>query len=155
MPTPTKPAKTLIAKALPHSDGWRGQFALPGHVPDHVRDKTNRPVTFSSEQEAEAAAREAVITAMRASLEYRRKPGRYELIAPADFASMLNEADITARHFAELLGVGESRVIKWLNGEADIPHWAHLIVTLLLDEGNYQRAARLTDVHLKEPDPNE
>ncbi len=153
----SKPSKSLIAKALWKNNEWVAQFALPGHVPDliHVEGQPHRTATFQTEQAAENAAIRAAFAALNASLKYTRKPGNYELISPETFATLLDEADLGARHFAELLGVPESRVIKWLNGEADVPHWAHLLIRLMSVEDNYRDAKSLMAQHLKEGGRND
>lgn len=139
-----KPATRLIAKALPRGDGFAGQFALPGLVPDLVR-REGRQVIYPSEREAEIAAMETVIRLFNSRTVDTRKAGGYRRMTSVELAVALSDLDITVTFFAELAGVPQQRVLKWLDGEQDIPHSVHVMVALMLrDRANFDAAAKLT-----------
>jgi len=142
-----KPASKPIAKAIRHPSGkgLAGQFALPGLVPDYVRDRDGRIQRFETDDAAEFSA----LRVMRAVLESRmtdpRKAGGYNRMTGAELAAALNDADVTPTEFAELYGVPQSRVMTWLDGAQDIPHSASILVRFLATEENYVEARSLTD----------
>ncbi|MCO5730124.1 hypothetical protein [Rhizobium sp. SSA_523] len=139
-----KPASRRISKALPRGDKFAGQFALPGLVPDLVRDRTG-VVLFDTEREAEVAAMEAVLRLYDSRTIDTRKAGGYKRITPADLAVKLDQLDITVTLFAEIAGVPQHRAMKWLDGEQDVPHSVHVLLELMLkSEENYELAANLT-----------
>ena len=63
----------------------------------------------------------------------------------AELGVALDEAQLTPTFFAELYGVPQARVMKWLDGEQDIPHSAHVLVRLLVDEKNFKLAHDITE----------
>ena len=139
-----KPASRLIYKGLPRADKFAGQFALPGLIPDFVRDR-NGVVLFGTEREAEIAAMEAVLRLYDSRTIDTRKAGGYKRLTPAELAVKLDKLDITITFFAEIAGVPQHRVMKWLDGEQDVPHSVHVMLELMLqNEANYELAAELT-----------
>lgn len=126
-----KPASRLIVKALPRGDQFAGQFALPGLIPDLVRGREGKIRLFGSEPEAEAAARQAVLAVYESRTVDTRKAGGYRRLTGAELAGLLDKIDITPTYFAELYGVPQSRVMKWIDGEQDIPHSAHILAKLM------------------------
>jgi hypothetical protein len=136
LPEPTdvadKPASRPIAKALPRNNRWVGQFALPGLVPDQVRERGELK-TFQTADEAETAALRALF-------------GLLVSRTTAEFAVSLDSADITPTYFAEIYGVPQHRVMKWLDGEQDIPHSVRVLVELLKTPENFDLAASITRV---------
>ncbi|NKW09982.1 hypothetical protein HGG76_11780 [Ochrobactrum tritici] len=59
---------------------------------------------------------------------------------------MLDEVDVTPTYFAEIVGVPQHRVMKWLDGEQDIPHSAHVLVKLMkLNDDNFRVAEEITE----------
>lgn len=117
-----KPSSKLIAKALPKGDRFTGQFSLPGLIPDLVRGRDGNVQFFDTEQQAYVAAMEAVIRLYDSRTIDTRKAGGYRRLTGAELAVLLDEVDITPTYFAEIVGVPQHRVMKWLDGEQDIPH---------------------------------
>lgn len=150
-----KPASRLIAKALPRGSHFNAQFALPGLVPDLVRDR-NGVRRFESVREAEVAAMEAVIGLYNSRTIDTRKAGGYRRLAGAELAVMLDNIDITPTYFAEIAGVPQHRVMKWLDGEQDIPHSIHVLTKLLAhSDQNFEIAQELTEENRDDGNSNE
>lgn len=126
-----KPASKLIAKAVPRGGRFAAQFALPGLVPVLARRKGGEVELVDSEREAEVLAMEAVIRLYHSRTVDTRKAGGYRRMTGAELAVALNAANITPTYFAELYGVPQSRVVKWLDGEQDTPHSAHVLVKVM------------------------
>ncbi|EUB97262.1 hypothetical protein PMI07_000838 [Rhizobium sp. CF080] len=139
-----KPASRLIAKALPRNGRFAGQFALPGLIPDLVRDD-NGVRTFDDERMAEIAAMEAVIRLYESRTIDTRKAGGYIRLTGAELAVLIDEMNTTPTYFAEICGVPQSRVMKWLDGEQDIPHSVHVLAKLLVvNKANFDVAEKVT-----------
>lgn len=146
-----KPSSRLIAKAIPRGDKFAGQFSLPGLVPDLVRGGGGVQ-TYTTEREAEIAAMEAVIRLYESRTIDTRKAGGYERLPGAELAVLLDQLDITPTYFAEIAGVPQHRVMKWLDGEQDIPHSVHVLVKLLvLDDKNFDVAQEITELMQEKP----
>ncbi|KAB2699372.1 MULTISPECIES: hypothetical protein [Brucella/Ochrobactrum group] len=141
-----KPSSKLIAKALPKGDRFTGQFSLPGLIPDLVRGRDGNIQFFDTEQQAYVAAMEAVIRLYDSRTIDTRKAGGYRRLTGAELAVLLDEVDITPTYFAEIVGVPQHRVMKWLDGEQDIPHSAHVLVKLMkLNDDNFRVAEEITE----------
>jgi len=140
----TKPASRVIAKAMPKGDGYVGQFALPGLIPDLVRDKNGEPTIFRTEIDAHNAACRVLVAVLQARTEDTRKAGGITRLTPAEFGELLAKADITPTYFAELMNLPYHRVMKWLDGEQDIIHAANLLVRLMADENNFRLIEAIT-----------
>jgi DNA-binding transcriptional regulator YiaG len=138
-----KPAKTVIAKALKMGGGYVAQFALPGLLPDVVSEG-GHPKVFYSEDKAVAAANETVVKLLQSRLIDSRRPQETKRITAAEFAVLLAEADITPTWFAEIYGTSQEKVIKWLDGQDDVPHAAYLLVTLMKKPGLLEEMSTLT-----------
>jgi hypothetical protein len=140
-----KPATRLIAKALARGDLFAAQFALPGLVPDLVRQRGSVHL-FPDERSATAAAQEAVIRLYDSRTRDERKAGGYTRLTGAELAVLLGEIDVTVTYFAELSGFPQSRVIGWIDGEQDIPHSVHVLVKLLAaSDANFRLAEQITE----------
>lgn len=145
------PASRLIAKALPRGSSFAAQFSLPGLVPDLVRDGGGVR-TFPTEREAEIAAMEAVIRLYESRTIDNRKAGGYVRLPGAELAILLDKLDITPTYFAEIVGVPQHRVMKWLDGEQDIPHSVHVLVKLLAhSDENFDIAEKITEQSQEKP----
>lgn len=141
-----KPASRLIAKALPRDGKFAGQFALPGLVPDLARDGNGKVQLFTVERDAEIAAMDAVLNLYESRTIDTRKAGGYHRLTGAELATLLNDADITPTYFAELYGVPQHRVMKWLDGEQDIPHAAHVLIRLIAhSDENFELVQKITE----------
>lgn len=141
----TKPASRLICKAMPRGDKFAGQFALPGLVPDLVRHG-DRQVLFDTEREAHVAAMEAVLRLFDSRTVDTRKAGGYRRLTGAELGVMLDRMGITVTYFAEIAGVPQHRVMKWLDGEQDIPHSVHVLARLMLaSDENFKLAEEITE----------
>ncbi|WP_187967904.1 hypothetical protein [Aquibium microcysteis] len=141
----SKPASRLICKAVPRGDKFAGQFALPGLVPDMVRHG-DRPAVFDTEREAHVAAMEAVLRLYDSRTVDTRKAGGYRRLTGAELAVMLETLDVTVTYFAEIAGVPQHRVMKWLDGEQDIPHSVHVLARLMLaSDENFRIAEETTE----------
>lgn len=141
-----KPASRLIAKALPRGDKFAAQFALPGLTPDLV-SRNGKPELFDTEDAADIAALRAVVALYNSRTIDERKAGGYRRMTGAELAVQLNKLSagegVTPTYFAELTGYPQHRVMKWLDGEQDIPHSVHLAAILLEDPENFEIAAKL------------
>lgn len=145
-----KPASRYIAKAIPvvgEPGCFYAQFASPGLIPLMVRPKDGdrSPSEFKSVEEAENAARKALLDALTNRVVDTRTAGGYRRMSGAELAVAIEAADLTPTHFAELYGVPQARVLKWLDGEQDIPHSAHVLIKLLVNEKNYEMAEEITE----------
>ncbi|EBV3599773.1 hypothetical protein DOI34_24735 [Salmonella enterica subsp. enterica serovar Virchow] len=140
------PASRPIAKAIKHpsGNGWAGQFALPGLVPDYVRED-GRPAKYAEMQAAELSALRAMLRLLLSRTTDDRKAGGYQRMTGAELAAAMVEAEVTPTEFAELYGVPQSRVIGWVDGAQDIPHSAAVLIRMLAIEENYQLARSMTD----------
>jgi len=140
-----KPASRLICKAIPRGDKFVGQFALPGLVPDVVRHG-DRPAVFDTEREAHVAAMEAVLRLYDSRTVDARKAGGYRRLTGAELAVMLDTLDVTVTYFAEIAGVPQHRVMKWIDGEQEIPHSVHVLARLMLaSDENFKIAEEITE----------
>lgn len=140
-----KAASRLIAKALPRGPHFTAQFALPGLIPDLVKDRDGIR-NFPTVREAEIAAMEAVIGLYNSRTIDTRKAGGYRRLAGVELAVMLDKIDITPTYFAEIAGVPQHRVMKWLDGEQDIPHSIHVLTKLLAhSDQNFEIAQQVTE----------
>lgn len=141
-----KPSSKLIAKALPKGDRFTGQFSLPGLIPDLVRGRDGNVQYFDTEQQAYVAAMEAVLRLYDSRTIDTRKAGGYRRLTGAELAVLLDDIDVTPTYFAEIAGVPQHRVMKWLDGEQDIPHSVHVLAKLLkLNEANFNLAETITE----------
>lgn len=145
IPVSNKPASRLIAKALPRGQKFAAQIALPGLVPDLVRNREG-VMTFELERDAEVAAMEAIIRLYNSRTIDTRKAGGYVRMTGAELAVVLDEIDITPTYFAEIAGVPQHRVMKWLDGEQDIPHSVHVLAKLIaMNDENFALAEKITE----------
>ena len=150
-----KPASRPIAKALPTKRGtYHAQFALPGLIPELFQDRTGRKVEFESEKEAEQAAKSAVFGLLETRTYDTRKAGPYARLKPANLGVLLRDADVSPTEFARIYGVPQSRVIKWLEGEQDIPHSANLIAHAI-QEKDFLIQARAFTADWEREDPQQ
>ncbi|QYM73239.1 hypothetical protein K1X45_01970 [Pseudochrobactrum sp. Wa41.01b-1] len=141
-----KPSSKLIAKALPRNDKFAGQFSLPGLVPALVRTRDGGIELFNDERSAEIAAMEAVIRLYNSRTIDTRKAGGYRRLTGAELANVLNDINITPTYFAEIAGVPQHRVMKWLDGEQDIPHSVHVLAKLIArNDENFKIAEAITE----------
>ena len=142
-----KPASRPIAKAIRHPSGkgFAGQFALPGLVPDEVRDRENRVTRFDNERDAEFMALRVMKAVLESRMSDPRKAGGYDRLTGADLAQLLVDADLTPTEFAEIYGVPQARVMGWIEGAQDSPHSAQVLIRLLSIEENYVKARAITD----------
>ena len=144
-PMSNKPASRLIAKAHPRGNKFAAQIALPGLVPDLLRDR-GAVMTFDNERDAEIAAMEGVIRLFDSRTIDTRKAGGYIRMTGAALAVLLNRLDITPTYFAEIAGVPQHRVMKWLDGEQDIPHSVHVMAKLMAaNDENLAMAEQITE----------
>lgn len=146
-----KPASRRICKALPDGDKFVGQFALPGLVPDLVR-RGGRPVLFDTPREAEVAALEAFAAVFDSRTIDTRKAGGYVRLTGAELSALLNDIGITVTWAAEIAGVPQHRLIKWLDGEQDVPHSVHVLFKLMaMSPENTTAAERITQECRSDP----
>ncbi|MDR6954171.1 hypothetical protein J2X65_003539 [Ancylobacter sp. 3268] len=140
-----KPASRLIAKALPRGSQFAAQFALPGLVPDLVRDRAG-VCLYDDERAAEIAAKEAVLRLYDSRTRDTRKAGGYQRLTGAELADLIEKMDTTVTYFSELAGFPQSRVMGWIDGEQDIPHSVHVLARLLAaSDENFELAERITE----------
>lgn len=140
-----KPASRRICKALPRGPKFVAQFALPGLVPDFVQHD-GKVALFDTEREAEISALEAFARVFDARTIDTRKAGGYVRLTGAELAVLLDQINITPTYFAEISGVPQHRVMKWLDGEQDIPHSVHILAKLIaMNEANFGLAEKVTE----------
>ena len=150
-----KAASRLIAKSLPRGTHFTAQFALPGLVPDLVKNREGIR-TFTTARDAEIAAMEAVIGLYNSRTIDTRKAGGYRRLTGAELAVLLEKIDITPTYFAEIAGVPQHRVMKWLDGEQDIPHSIHVLTKLLAhSDQNFEIAQQVTEENRDDGNSNE
>jgi transcriptional regulator with XRE-family HTH domain len=67
----------------------------------------------------------------------------YARISGADLAEALQEAGLTPEEFSRLTGTGSpQRIAKWLKDEEDIPHDAHLLISIFVEQPTSLQIAR-------------
>jgi len=127
-----QPAAQLIAIAIPHGPGFLSEYALPGMLPVIVSDPdTGDPVMHMDRKCAEGAARDAVLEAYRRRISDTRKNCGYVRMTGAEMAALLAHLMLDTEEAAEIIGVPQARVVKWIDGEQDIPHSVNLLLRLL------------------------
>lgn len=146
-----KPASRPIAKALPHPSkkGFAAQFAVPGQVPQYVVDNDGKVRQFESDRSAEVVALRVLQAIMDSRNNNPRRAGLYNRMTGAQLAAALDESELTPTEFAEIYGVPHERILKWIAGEQDIPHSAHVLVKLLAYEENFTEAREITNQAMK------
>lgn len=139
--TKLRPSAKYISKALPHLKGYRAQFALPGLVPDYVRED-GEAVIFPTRVEAELAAYRVVLQMAndRLSLATKFKPAA--AMPAAELSALLDELDRSPTSLASLLQ--SEFVMAWLGGERRVPHMAHIILKLMRDPEIEKRVEAIT-----------
>lgn len=141
----SRPATRIIAKGIQMKGRYAGQFALPGLAPEYVK-ANGKPELFGTEREAEIAAMDAVIGLYDSRTYDERKASGYRRMTGSELALAIEEINTTPTYFAELVGVPQSRVMKWLDGEQDIPHSVHVLAKLLRSsDENFKLAEQLTE----------
>jgi DNA-binding transcriptional regulator YiaG len=141
----SKPSSRPIANALPTHGGFVAQFSLPGLTPALVR-KQGKAEVFATEHEAEHAALKACFKLHESRTIDTRKAGGYRRLTGAELAMLLDRANITVTYFAEIAGVPQHRVMKWLDGEQDIPHSVHILIKLIAaSDDNFALAENITE----------
>lgn len=142
---PKKPAKDYIHKAIPKDGKFVGQFAIPGYVPELVR-QYGRVLEFDTPEEADAAACTAIVRVLENRPMSKSKPERYARMSPGEFSQALNDLNVTATFFAYLYGTSEHRIMTWLDGSMEIPHPARVLIELMkTDEKLIDLAENVTD----------
>lgn len=63
---------------------------------------------------------------------------------PAEIRARLAALGMTQSGFARMAGCSARQVRRWASGEAEMPHWAALILLLLELPGAMDRARQLT-----------
>lgn len=140
-----KPSSRPIANPIPTHGGFQAQFSLPGLIPAIVREG-GKPKVFQTEQEAEYAALKALFRLHESRTRDTRKAGGYRRLTGAELAVLIDEANITVTYFAELMGVPQHRVMKWIDGEQDIPHSIHVAIKLIAaSDANFKLAENITE----------
>lgn len=143
-----KPSKSHFSKAIRDGRFYLGQFSMPGIVPDVVR-KDGVPVRYETEDEAETAALWALTAALQKRIYDERKPGPYRRMTGAELAQMIDLIGITVTEFGVIGGWPQSRVLKWLEGEDDIPHYVRILARLLASPINLNQAQADTNEAMK------
>ncbi len=144
-----KPASRPIAKALPRGDRFVGQFALAGFIPELVKDH-GQVVRFDTAEAAEGAAQRALSAKLTSRRVETKRKGDYNRMTGEQLAVALRTAELSPHAFARLYGVPHVRVVKWLDGEQEIPHVAALVIGLLQVPENRALAEEITDGAMKE-----
>lgn len=141
----SKPSSRPIAHAIPTHGGFVAQFSLPGLVPALVRNRGTAEV-FRTEEAAEFAALKALFRLHESRTMDTRKAGGYRRLTGSELALLLDKANITVTYFAEIAGVPQHRVMKWLDGEQDIPHSVHVLIKLIAaSDANFNLAEKITE----------
>lgn len=130
--TTKHPSKRYVSRASAIRDsGFRGQFAIPGLIPDYVRRNGSAEV-FKTADEAELAASRVVMQLANDRLALRTRFKSAEAMSTAALSKILDDIDITPTELVELLQT--EHVMSWLGGERRVPHMAHIILELMLDD---------------------
>lgn len=143
----TNPSTHYFAKALPAREGgYTAQYGIPGLLPTRLKDETGAIAVFTDAETAEFEAARAMIAVLNSrsqSLRGRDKPERYRKLTPAELADLLAKANLTPTFFAYLYGTDPGRVLKWLEGNEDIPHPARIMLEVLIAHPDATTVAEL------------
>lgn len=141
----TKPASRVICQTRPYNDGYAGLIALPGLYPDFVR-RGEEVVVLKTAGAARNEALEALFRLYDSRTRDTRTAGGYKRLTGAEFAALLAKINVTPTFFAEISGFPQARIMKWIDGEQDIPHSVHVLVILMADsKRNIDLAEEITE----------
>jgi hypothetical protein len=121
---------------------------MPGLEPRTVHEN-GVPKRFDTEDKAETAGMWALTAAIQSRVYDERKPGPYRYSTPAELAILIEQAGITLTEFGVLGGWPQSRVMKWVEGESDIPHYAAVLAKLIVSPINLAEARAFTNTAMK------
>lgn len=140
--TKLNPSGKYISRASPlRSGGFRAQFAIPGLVPDYVRDQ-GKAVVYDTPDEAELAASRIVNKLANDRLALRNRFAEAEPMSAKELSQAIDDLDITPTELARLLQ--SEHVMAWLGGERRVPHMVRLLVGLMVDEKNEEQVRAIT-----------
>jgi len=114
--------------------GFVGTYAIPGKDLQYARDEAGVISVFATEDEAIAAAGEEMCRALNGRTKFSYRHG-YKRLGGAQLAVGLKELEISPANFAAFFGTSQKRVLQWIDGEEDVPHSAHLLLTVLAVPG--------------------
>ena len=129
--------------------GFTGAYSIPGKDEQVARDPDGRVVIFATEDEAIAAAGEEMCRSMNERTKFSYRHG-YKRLGGAQFAVSLKELSISPANFAAYFGTSQRRVLQWIDGEEDIPHAAHVLLTVLAVPGMKTLIQQFTDSSMVE-----
>lgn len=142
----TKPARRYITRAVPQGDGFLAEFAFPGGVPDLVRSH-GRPLVFATEAEANAAAGQTLCDTLNSRVRDRKdRKDVYQRMTPVEVANGIADAGVSWTWFAWIYGTHTQRVMKWIEGDEDVPHPVRVVLALLRLPGAVEEAERITSI---------
>lgn len=152
------PKTSYGVKAIPneHGPGFVALYWAPGLKAGLRRDEAGRPIIYSQEVEAEAAAARRLcevlnIPRARANVSSSKKE-RYERLSGPEFAELIREVGITPTFLAYLYGTSDKRVFQWVDGvnekglEELPPHPVRVLLELMKENPkNIDLAERVTN----------
>jgi hypothetical protein len=75
---------------------------------------------------------------------------KYNRMTPKDFSGDLNSLGLSAGQFSRLSGARYERVLKWLDGQEDIPPHVPVMLALLELPGAMAQAQRAVNFYIRE-----
>lgn len=130
MPTETKPARQMIARAVENKAGaYLAEFAYPGVVPDFVRNG-DEPAVYPTAWEAEFDALRTLRDAYNSREHYRRTDQTFLPPTNDELAEALALANIMPAEWAALWGTRQSRVLDQIKGLQHVPFAARWILAI-------------------------
>lgn len=146
-PMPLDIAKTYFVDARRPDDGrtgFLGHYGFPGRDKQIVRDKDGRPVIYPTREAALGAAGQALCAALNGRFRQNVKH-RYIRLTGPELAVMMANIPITPSQLARLWGTYQKRVMKWIDGEEDIPHPIRIFLLLLTMQDAFENAMYAND----------
>lgn len=141
--------------AQPASNGsFYGAYSMPGRDWQRVirrkPDGAIVPIRFDNEALAKAAAGEALCDAMNHRVRGRNSHG-YRRIGGAELAVRLAELQLSPAAFARIVGWDQAKVMRWIDGEENVPHVVRIALEMMLETpGALQVAVETTEQAMQE-----
>lgn len=137
-------AEEVPAKGSQDGFYFIGRYALPGYETNTVRlHEADTRTVFSTDAQACAAAGVALCERLNKRSNSRDTRKTIKL-SGNELAAALGRLGLTRSEFAALFGTNEERVNSWIDGAADIPHPARLLLACFSDRAALEMCRQIT-----------